>query len=806
MSNVLIAYDGSGSTGGAVFYHDQTQRIVAEFPDAQILFWDSSHRVITHHHLRAINAARKGAGGTSSEEIAKYIQSKNFHGRLVIITDGEVSPQSVDRCANYVSTDWRFESVTAHLIGHRHSVNMSVTCPFTRNSPHTIYTYYSDSAYERQQATLVTQSDLDSLQLIKKIKTIEEFIAAADAIERTVIARTMGTMGDPSLRDEILAMKKRAIAAEARVLGASDAVTSLEAALGTGDTRAALVAARTITAEYYDAIDAVNVDGGSWSARLNRLVSMCEGALRSTFDLSNLGAAIKSDRVRRAALATAAPTAAAPLTESSTADASVAPTFTCPITWDDERDIVLLTVSEGSSVLAGLDKDVVNNLIDCPLNALNYPDVVERIKGKLDHPVSLRAYRASALSDNPIEVSPFTRATVHGGLTLAPNAEHAAATNWTLARVIAGGKLVGNADLWYAVVWLLVANGHIPYLAPIEPQLREHMIYRLRNHTTFIALTGLPELPTTRVKLATAIWYVFAASALDLPPRREPLRAHVFHAAPLERLRELTGYALPPGCDEHYARLRALMTMLSWVKRDRFALPEAVIALTQAAIEIDPSSVGQAVCDRESRVPRWIPIDGKATDAQRAAVRATLPPACRDLSIPEITSLAALVDPSKSLGDIELPFYGAPPVAIASIVGWRLYGLEPVPSSPVRICAATCRPYYQVTPLATWKDASMSLYGDVSQQHSTNEQYGRFVQKYTAYPTRDEFLVYLYNRDIAHGAHKTLPAAILQFVDETFAENAAFTASITPAEYVRRWRASVTIDQRKLLEAQEIVA
>jgi hypothetical protein len=625
---------------------------------------------------------------------------------------------------------------------------------------------------------------------------------AADAIERTVVARTMGTNGDMSLRDAILAMKKRVIGAEARTLGASDAVTTLNAALAAGNTVVALDAARAITNEYYAAEDDADVTGGSWSARVNRLVSMCEGALRATFDMNDLTAAIKGDRVRRAGLATAAPTAAAPLTEPTT-DATATSTFTCPISWDDERDIVLLAVSEGSPVLAGLEKDVVNNLLDCPLNAFNYPDVLERIKAKLDHPIGLRAYRAAADAGTPIEVSPFTRATVHGGLTLAPNADHAAATNWTLARVIAGGKLVGNADLWYAVVWLLVAEGHIPYLAPIEPQLREHMLYRLKNNTTFIALTGLPELPTTRVPLATAVWYVFAASALNLPPRREPLRAHVFHAAPLERLRALTGYTLPPECEQHYKRLRALMTMLSWVKRDRYALPEAVVALTQAAVEIDVSKLDNVLRDRESRVPRWIPIDGAATEAQRAAVRATLPPACRDLSIPEITSLAALVDPSKSLGDIELPFYGAPPVAIAPIVAWRLYGTEPVAASPVRICTATCRPYYKVTDTTTWKDASVTMYGDISQQHSTNEHYGRFIQKYRAYPSRDEFLVYLYNRDIFHGRHKTLPAAILQFVDETIAENAAIIAMIPPVEYVRRWQASVTTAQRKLLEAQE---
>ena len=76
------------------------------------------------------------------------------------------------------------------------------------------------------------------------------------------------------------------------------------------------------------------------------------------------------------------------------------------------------------------------------------------------------------------------------------------------------------------------------------------------------------------------------------------------------------------------------------------------------------------------------------------------------------------------------------------------------------------------------------------------------MQKYGNYPSRDDFLVYLYNRDIVHGTHKTLPAQIVDFVETTLAENEPIMASLTPATFVQRWTASVTIPERKLLEAQ----
>ena len=77
-SSVLIAYDGSGSTGGCAVYHDTTQTIVSQYPNAKILFWDNSHKVITHTKLAEINTRREGFGGTSPVEIAKWVRVSWF--------------------------------------------------------------------------------------------------------------------------------------------------------------------------------------------------------------------------------------------------------------------------------------------------------------------------------------------------------------------------------------------------------------------------------------------------------------------------------------------------------------------------------------------------------------------------------------------------------------------------------------------------------------------------------------------------------------------------------------------------------
>jgi hypothetical protein len=152
----LLAYDASGSTANCMFYHEQTQRVVAELPrdSTRILMWDDSHKVITHNALLDINERKQGFGGTSSDQIARYIHDNHFHGHLVIVSDGEVYSPSIDACGQILGNEWKFESVTAHLIGS--GVNLSITCPFTRVSSHVVYLYKRGNAYEKECSCSMT--------------------------------------------------------------------------------------------------------------------------------------------------------------------------------------------------------------------------------------------------------------------------------------------------------------------------------------------------------------------------------------------------------------------------------------------------------------------------------------------------------------------------------------------------------------------------------------------------------------------------------------------------------------------------
>jgi hypothetical protein len=345
------------------------------------------------------------------------------------------------------------------------------------------------------------------------------------------------------------------------------------------------------------------------------------------------------------------------------------------------------------------------------------------------------------------------------------------------------------------------------HLADLEPLFAANLTWRLRNHKTFISLTGLPEFPSTRVPLGVAIWYVFASSRFTgSEPRRDLIRTHMPHIKELLQIKQNclpAEYALPEGTLVHVNRVRVMLNMLSWVKRNRWTMTETLRGLTQNSV-IGPmaSDVGADVCERE-HMPVLVPVDGLPSAERLLDVRASLPALWCSLSDAELVGLASLVDPSKSAGDIPLPFDWVPPALVPppGQVEWA-YGVGPVASARVPMCVATCRPFYTVPETGElWTVAAERVHGIApSKMISLNKQFGMFITKYERYPTPAEFLIFLYNRYIHHGQHQTLPAQITQFIGEAFDEFREIMATVTPAEFVRRFTESTKGDARTVME------
>jgi hypothetical protein len=845
--NIVVAYDGSGSTANNRFYHARVLQIVneAEARAARdgvklvLVFWDTEHKETSKARFLQINSHMTGGGGTDPTAIATWVTTTHFHGHLVIVTDGQVDNSGVVRSdamlrAHGDDACWRFASVNVHLVDTGGCVNMSVSCPFTRVSPYTIFQHHGHSPAPIQ-LTRVSADDFAIVHALSTISTESAFMEHFDSIERAVVAATMGSSGDVTLRDTLLALKKRVVSEAASIAGAGGPAQGLAAALAANDASGALAAAATLTSEFYGEVPD-DVDVPTFSARVSRLVSMCEGALKSTFDLSNLGAAIRSDRVRRAGQ-TIAPAAA--VTVMAEADAAEeqgqgqeqGTRFECPVLLDDDaaaQDVLLLLADDTPPVLEGEDVGLVNALLDCPLNALAYPTIIAKLKAKLDYAISLNAWKslvAPGVSVSGTSSSPLTRRPVSGGLCLGADEAHAKATTWALDRAILGGKRAGNPDLWFAVVWRILETDKPAWIdAAVVAKARAHMTWRLSYHSSFIALTGLPELPTTRVALKTAVWYVFAASALNPGPKREALRAHMFHAEPLLELLRLANLDALLPCDTlaHLRRLKGLACALAWTKKQgqRDAFANAVRALTQAAelVELETVSafVRETVAGLTASRAYWIPVDGTASPEQVARVLSFLPPPLAACSVEELIAINALVDPQKALGDIALPFAFQAPHAEPAVSEWTdVYNdttmVASMSAPHVQINSVTCRPRYHVPgalgPTATtWVDAVEAVFHvSPTKLLSLHKMFGVFVDRFGAYPhTIEDFLVFVALRVLSPNVehkHLTLPTRIKDMATDIVWETRDVRAAVPdPKEFTRRWNASREIVARVAIE------
>lgn len=819
---VLIAMDISGSTGGNKFYHKTSKEIIDKYPNADLLLWDT--RSITGDRAKQdvirINQNCIGGGGTDPVLIAKHIIQTNFHGDLIIISDGQVGTHDIDKVENVLNknANWKFNNVECHLIEMTRSgnINMSISCPFTRESTSDVRVYKNEIQVENN---VVSIDDIRVFNDIDTINTLEQFQANSTILERCIVAKTMGLTSVTSLRDSLLAMKKRIIKNISNTNTKSNSVTYLINALNNCNIDNAIIAGKAINNEYYSGHE------DDWAKQISKFVSMCEGGMRDVFD-ANI------DRIRRQNVQDVVKSESAPIIEE-----NYGGDFKCPILYENESSVILL-VKSGVPILQDLEKFIVNDLIDCPLNIFKYPEVLDKFKNRLDHPISLESYKEydhntsnyDNYSDDSFEEdhnikSPLSRDNIQGGICLSENPEHIKATAWTLAHMLTGNKLVGNQDLWFAVILLLVQRNHIEYLKPILPQLQAQMKYRMINRKTFISLTGHPEFPTTLVPLGTAIWYIFASPLFNIDPRRDILRTHLPHLNELRDLIDLIGYKIPDEVNLHVLRLRCMLVMLSAVKKElsstfwindgitpvtqnksyhiRGTLKHLALALVQNSVVINPTNINQS--STETAV-RFIPIDGTPSDQQIELVYSKLMFYFRDirkLDPSTIYSLSLMVDASKSAGDISLPLTWKP-TPYVPLKNWVEVKSNDI---PIPICLKTCRPFYKVksditSSLITWSERVEEVFHCKSTDIiSINNMINRFTERYHQYPNSDELILYIYNRLVVNGSKTTLTFYIKDDVAHILSDYTDIMASIPVSEFLNKIDASRNRDERMRIES-----
>jgi hypothetical protein len=120
----------------------------------------------------------------------------------------------------------------------------------------------------------------------------------------------------------------------------------------------------------------------------------------------------------------------------------------------NEDDVPQILIDECEPLLLGVEKNIVDDIAACPLRLLNYPDLKAKLKSRLSNFIGVMGIEAKL--DKKLLKNPFTQNKLLGSIPLGTHKSHVKVGNYTIAQMISGGKILGNLNLYYAVVWYLI--------------------------------------------------------------------------------------------------------------------------------------------------------------------------------------------------------------------------------------------------------------------------------------------------------------------------------------------------------------
>jgi hypothetical protein len=309
----------------------------------------------------------------------------------------------------------------------------------------------------------------------------------------------LGKTQDMQLKDAILRLQKRLLG-EMKELPAGYSLDMIKRPFSEGNLPEMIQTARVLHDQFTR-----KWSGVTWPPQLFHLLRMCSGNLGAVYSLSALGSKFQAERVRRADVVENFELSDVEILEASQS------TYVCPISDKEEQDIVLLVKKPTAPLLAGDASEIVNVIITNPLAAVRYPEFCRSLAALIDHPIALRAMKEAEEAGQPFTSSPISHEAIVGGFCLGAHEAHCRATDSVMAQITAEGKRVGNSDLWFLLVWHLIENGYAPQAREVLPQIREHLLFRMRRHLGTFTMTNVPYFPITFVPMGVACWCTISA-------------------------------------------------------------------------------------------------------------------------------------------------------------------------------------------------------------------------------------------------------------------------------------------------------
>ena len=733
--------DNSGSVGGSLNYWGQVDEILKQYGKdiTHYFIWNSDCTLRNKKELEKNIESRKGTGGTQPQHVAQSIVSQKLD-TIILVTDGQVGNNAVQECDHIfeqaAAKGFKLKKSICYIVSSDYgSLNMSVTCPFTRYCENQVFT-----KEKNMPLTAIVQYTAQDYKILDQLEeiTLENFEAKFDLIQGLIIALNMGKSGNIPLKNQLVAMKTRLVKQLSKNMSKdSDYSADMRAHLAEKDVDGALEVASVMTRKYFSDDTTTDLE-----KKISGLINLC-GDLTGMYSIGQ----IKSNK-----MATAQTAKEAKLDiEVEVKDLSKNP-IECPIILDE--DVPQILIDECEPFLLDVDKKIVDDIAACPLRILNYPDIKEKFKKRLS------TFTGVKYADKMLK-NPFTQNRLLGAIPLGTHHSHVKVGDYTLAKLISGGKILGNLNMYYAVVWYLINEGEVEYLNEIKENATEHLAYRLKNSRTMASLSGLAQFVTTNVTSDIAVWYCVNSGYLNQPTDRDTFRFHLFNMPALIKITEALGYPNHPGLQRHLIRTKTVMQLLSNFKKlntnQKKEFKRWFEGLYQNGIILDKETKFSAKFKELEVCSRFIPIDGEASKEQVEVIRKRFPAEYEALSDEELYFISTLIDASKAASDIYLDYNMKPPHLPKPRINW-CYGIEEEDHSQVQFNPKTLRPYYHVKG-ELWEECAKKCFKvtDVNKLFKGCKYLEAYIAKYEKMPEYAELLVFYYNRYVEADKCTTLP-------------------------------------------------
>ena len=208
----LFAVDCSSSINNNEIYFKKLHELKTKYYDGsrgdKFFTWGTKYYYKTELEMDTFISNKTGIDDTLSYNIAligKEMKNENFQ-HLIIVTDGEVNSNDIDKCDEIVASNGlQYSYVSTYIIGK--NGNESVGCPFSRGSPGVTY-IIDENGNERQQASL-SREDKIVLEQINSINNWNTFKSKYNNLYNAIRAKCLGKNEDSDLINKLTNLKSR---------------------------------------------------------------------------------------------------------------------------------------------------------------------------------------------------------------------------------------------------------------------------------------------------------------------------------------------------------------------------------------------------------------------------------------------------------------------------------------------------------------------------------------------------------------------------------------------------------------------